>query len=63
MSAYKSYGGYQSTSGGDVSNDFNRIAQTVATNVQKISQNVSSMQRMVNQLGTSQDSEHLRSQL
>ena len=63
MTSYKSYGGYQSTAGGDAANDFARISQTIATNVQKISQNVSSMQRMVNQLGTAQDSEHLRSQL
>lgn len=63
MSSYKNYGGYQSTGGGDASNDFSRISQTIATNVQKISQNVSSMQRMVNQLGTTQDSEQLRAQL
>lgn len=63
MSSYKNYGGYQSKGGGDASNDFSRISQTIATNVQKISQNVSSMQRMVNQLGTIQDSEQLRAQL
>ncbi|GLH05182.1 Syntaxin-7, partial [Gryllus bimaculatus] len=44
-------------------NDFGKLAQTVGTNIQKISQNVSSMQRMVNQLGTPQDSQELRSQL
>lgn len=43
--------------------DFRKLAQTVGTNIQKISQNVSSLQRMVNQLGTHQDSPELRSQL
>jgi len=58
-----SYRGYQSTPGGDSQNEYSRFSQTVAANVQKISQNVNQMQRMVNQLGTSQDSENLRSQL
>lgn len=39
------------------------IAQTIGTNIQKISQNVSSMKRMVNLLGTTQDSQDLRQQL
>jgi len=58
-----SYRGYQSTIGGDERNEWSRLSQTVASNVQKISQNVNQMQRMVNQLGTSQDSDSLRSQL
>lgn len=75
---YKSYGvggsgsgsggggssaGYQSTGGGDASSDFSRISHTIGNNIQKISQNISSMQRMVNQLGTPQDSDQLRNQL
>jgi len=55
--------GYQSTGGGDASSDFSRISHTIGNNIQKISQNISSMQRMVNQLGTPQDSDQLRSQL
>ncbi|XP_067002908.1 syntaxin-7 [Anabrus simplex] len=43
--------------------DFGKLAQTIGTNIQKISQNVSSMQKMVNQLGTPQDSQELRNQL
>lgn len=43
--------------------DFLKLAQTIGTNIQKISKNVSSMQRMVNQLGTPQDSQELRNQL
>ncbi|KDR12892.1 syntaxin-7 isoform X2 [Zootermopsis nevadensis] len=43
--------------------DFQKLAQTIGTSIQKISQNVSSMQKMVNQLGTPQDSQELRNQL
>ncbi|XP_058793392.1 syntaxin-12 [Phymastichus coffea] len=43
--------------------DFNRLAQTIGTSVLKISQNVSSMQKMVNQLGSSADSQELQNQL
>lgn len=42
--------------------DFQKLATTVATSIQKISQNVASMQRMVNQIGTAQDSPELRKQ-
>jgi len=55
-----SYQGYQSS---DSFSEFSRVSQAIGANVQKISQNVNSMQRMVNQLGTPQDSETLRSQL
>lgn len=48
---------------GSSNTDFQSLAQTIGTNVQKISQNVGSMKKMVQQLGTSQDSESLRSQL
>ncbi|XP_043287015.1 syntaxin-12 [Venturia canescens] len=43
--------------------DFGRLSQTVGTSILKISQNVSSMQKMVNQLGGSTDSQELRNQL
>jgi len=63
MANFNSYS-YQSTpGGGDSQNEFSRLSQSIGSNVQKISQNVNLMQRMVNQLGTPQDSESLRSQL
>lgn len=37
--SFNSYRGYQSTPGGDSQNDYNRLSQTVASNVQKISTN------------------------
>lgn len=43
--------------------DFQKLSQTIGTSIQKISQNVSSMQRMVNQIGTHQDSPDIRKQL
>ncbi|KRY51208.1 Syntaxin-12 [Trichinella britovi] len=43
--------------------DFNRLSQLVSTQISKISQNVATIQRMVAQLGTTQDSEHLRQNL
>ncbi|KAM3968807.1 syntaxin 7 isoform 1-T2 [Aphomia sociella] len=44
-------------------NTFQRLSQTIASNIKKISQNVSSMSKMVNQLQTPQDSHELRTQL
>ncbi|XP_037077668.1 LOW QUALITY PROTEIN: syntaxin-7-like [Pollicipes pollicipes] len=43
--------------------EFQRIAQNISTNIQKISQNGETPRRMVRQLGTPQDSAELRSQL
>uniref|UniRef100_A0A2M4AH85 Putative snare protein pep12/vam3/syntaxin 7/syntaxin 17 n=1 Tax=Anopheles triannulatus TaxID=58253 RepID=A0A2M4AH85_9DIPT len=43
--------------------DFQRTAQIVVSSIQKILQNVSSMQRKVNQFGTAQDSPELKQQL
>ncbi|XP_050295506.1 syntaxin-7 [Anthonomus grandis grandis] len=43
--------------------DFQKLCQTVGSSIQKISQNVSSMERMVNQIGSHQDSPELRKQL
>ncbi|XP_058059132.1 syntaxin-7 [Anopheles bellator] len=43
--------------------DFQRTAQIVVASIQKILQNVSAMQRKVNQFGTAQDSPELKQQL
>jgi len=43
--------------------EFQRLAQNIGTNIQKILQNVSSMQRMITQIGTAQDNQQLQSQL
>ncbi|KAJ8960672.1 hypothetical protein NQ317_018518 [Molorchus minor] len=43
--------------------DFQKLSQSHRDKYSKISQNVSSMQRMVNQIGTHQDSPELRKQL
>jgi len=43
--------------------DFQRLTQNVGTNIQKILQNVASMQRMIAQIGTPQDNQQLQSQL
>jgi len=43
--------------------EFKRLAQNIGTNIQKIQQNVSSMQRMVTQIGTPQESDQLQTQL
>lgn len=43
--------------------DFQKVAHTIGTNIQKISQNVSSMKKMVSQLGTPQDSANSRQKL
>ncbi|XP_013139971.1 PREDICTED: syntaxin-12 [Papilio polytes] len=54
---------YQGGVAEDETDDFQRLSQTIASNVKKISQNVSSMSKMVNQLQTPQDSQELRNQL
>lgn len=43
--------------------DFMKLAQSIGTSIQKISQNVSSMNKMVDQIGTHQDSPDLRNKL
>jgi len=43
--------------------DFQGLAQNIGTNIQKILQNVSSMQRMIAQIGTPQDNQQLQNQL
>ncbi|RWR98512.1 Syntaxin-7-like protein [Dinothrombium tinctorium] len=61
--SYNSYSGYQSTLGGDSSSEYSKLSNAIASKVQEISRNVTSMQKMVNQLGTPSDSETLRQQL
>lgn len=61
-----SYSSFQNNESGTTATneaDFQKLAQTIATSIQKILQNVSSMQRMVNQFGTAQDSPELKQQL
>uniref|UniRef100_A0A2L2XZD4 Syntaxin-7 n=1 Tax=Parasteatoda tepidariorum TaxID=114398 RepID=A0A2L2XZD4_PARTP len=58
---YTTYNSPDSSSGGY--GEFTRLSDTISTNIQKVSQNVASMQKLVNQLGTPQDCESLRSQL
>ena len=43
--------------------EFQRLAQNIGTNIQKIQQSVSSMQRMITQIGKPQDSNQLQNQL
>lgn len=43
--------------------DYQKITQTIETSIQKISHNVSLMQRMIMQIGSDQDSRDLRKQL
>ncbi|XP_017010671.3 syntaxin-7 [Drosophila takahashii] len=56
-------GGVGGGGGGLSEIDFQRLAQIIATSIQKVQQNVSTMQRMVNQLNTPQDSPELKKQL
>lgn len=55
------YPSYQN--GASKETDFQKLSQTIATSIQKISQNVSSIQRMVNQLGTPQETTQMKAQL
>lgn len=43
--------------------EFQRLAQNIGTNIQKVLQNVSSMQRMIAQIGTPQDNTQFQQQL
>ncbi|XP_050733625.1 syntaxin-7-like isoform X3 [Eriocheir sinensis] len=53
---------YQSGGGGR-NGDLHKYSHSIGSNIQKISQNVKSMQQLVNQLGTDQDNQQLRAQL
>ena len=50
-------------SGRDVQGEYHRLTTQISTNIQKITNNVSQVQRMSNQIGTPQDSEKLREEL
>ncbi|XP_074605327.1 syntaxin-7-like isoform X1 [Brevipalpus obovatus] len=63
MSFGGAYAGYQNAPGGDATHEYNRLSSLISTNVHKITQNVTSMQKMVNQLGTPHDTENLRQEL
>ena len=52
-----------SQGGGRRDTDFQKLAQSIGTNIQKILQNVSSMSRMINQIGSPQDNQQLQNQL
>ncbi|CAB4061438.1 STX7 [Lepeophtheirus salmonis] len=54
----KYQGSYQNS---DV--EFHRLSNSIGSNIQKILQNVSSMQRMIAQIGTSQENQQLQNQL
>ncbi len=43
--------------------EFQRLTQNIGTNIQKILQNVSSIQRMISQIGTPQDNQQLQNQV
>jgi syntaxin 12/13 len=47
----------------DSSNECTRLSQVISKNIQTIQQNVAQLQRMVNQIGTQQDSPQLRDKL
>ncbi|KAF2366763.1 Syntaxin N-terminal domain [Trinorchestia longiramus] len=54
---------YQTGGGGGEVNRLQKYSHTIGSNIQKIAQNVKSMQQLVNQLGTEQDSPQLQAQL
>jgi len=60
MDSYQNSGGAGGVRG---EADFQRLRQNIGTNIQKIIQNVASMQRMIAQIGTPQDNHQLQSQL
>ena len=65
LGSYHSGGGpgNNSSMSRDTSNEWTRLSQAISKNIQSITQNVAQMQRMVNQIGTQQDSPQLRDKL
>lgn len=60
----ESEGGRQQSNGGETAEQrFQKKTATIGSSIQKIQQNVTTMQRMVNQIGTAQDTPDLKSQL
>ncbi|XP_069127996.1 syntaxin-7-like isoform X2 [Argopecten irradians] len=58
---FSSYQSGSRSSGG--SGEFNRLVNNISSNIQKITQHVAQMQRAVNQIGSSHDSDSLREQM
>ncbi|KAK4877305.1 hypothetical protein RN001_009811 [Aquatica leii] len=58
-----SFSSYHNGGGQIREQDYQKLTQTIETSIQKISHNVSSMQRMILQIGSHQDSRELRKQL
>ncbi len=56
-------GNYQNANFREADFQFQRLAQNIGTNIQKILQNVSSIQRMISQIGTPQDNQQLQEQV
>lgn len=56
FSSYQAAGGR----GNDGGSEFSRLSNTIGSNIQKITQNVSQIQRLVSQIGTAQDSNEIR---
>lgn len=54
---------YQSGNVSSLNGDLQKYSHSIGSNIQKISQNVKSVQQLVNQLGTDQDNTQLRAQL
>ena len=54
-------GSYQNGNSREV--EFQRLTQNIGTNIQKLLQNVSSIQRMIAQIGTPQDNQQLQNQV
>ncbi|XP_022122322.2 syntaxin-7 isoform X3 [Pieris rapae] len=63
MQSTKMNSSYQGGVPDDDYDVFQTLSTTIGSNIKKISQNVSSMSKMVNQLQTPQDSQELRKQL
>ncbi|XP_060570506.1 syntaxin-12-like isoform X2 [Ruditapes philippinarum] len=57
--SFDQFSSYQDT-GSSGGNDSTRLAQSVGNNIQKISQNVKQLEKLVQQIGTPQDSEEVR---
>jgi t-SNARE complex subunit (syntaxin) len=62
-SSYSSYHAAGATSSHGMTSDFLRLMQVVSTNIHKINQNVSQMQRMISQIGSQMDNPELRDKL
>lgn len=59
---FDGFSSYQSgtSTGAEGGSEFNRLSNTIGSNIQKITQNVSQIQRLVGSIGTAQDSPETR---